>query len=196
MHEKVLSRLGNDVKNGHCACYFASEATWYNLVGLLDCEMELRSDEDDFFGEDEGTSDQDHSCLVDVGGSHLHSGLQAADWNAEQGRFRTLGYHEAYDSCKGERLQAGFQDGYRSTYEDAHRIGELIGRVVMQSKVDAFHAKQEGSDEGEDASAPTPVANRIAQAVRSYVVIPENQGKLPRLEAQIRALLLEASSQN
>jgi hypothetical protein len=158
--------------------------------------MELTNHEDDFFGADEEITDQDHSCFVDSGTSQLHSGLQAADVNAEQGRFRTLGYHEAYDSCKGERLQTGFQDGYRSTYEDARRIGELVGRTITQSKIDAFHAKQEDSDEGENQSAPTPVASRIAQAVRSYVVIPENHGKLPQLEAQIRTLVLEASSES
>jgi hypothetical protein len=157
--------------------------------------MELTNHEDDFFGADEETTDQDHSCFVDSGTSQLHSGLQAADVNAEQGRFRTLGYHEAYDSCKGD-LQAGFQDGYRSTYEDAVRIGELVGRTIMQSKVDAFQAKQEDSHNGENASVPTPVASRIAQAVRSYVVIPENHGKLPQLEAQIKTLLFEASSES
>jgi hypothetical protein len=156
--------------------------------------MELRNDEDDFFGADEEAPDHDHSDLVGIGESQLHSGLQAADLSAEQVRFRTLGYHETYDSCKGEHLQAGFQNGYQSTYDDAHRVGELIGRVIMQSMADSFHSKQEDSLEIEPVWQ-APVSSRVAKAVRSFVVVPENHGKLPRLEAQIKTLLLESSKE-
>lgn len=156
--------------------------------------MAVRIDEDDFFGDDGEATDRDHRCLIDIDGSQSHSGLQAADSKAEQERFRTLGYHETYDTSKEERLQAGFQDGYLSTYEDAHRIGELMGRVIMKSKVDSSPAKQEDSREGHKTSSP--VARSIAQVVRAFVVVPENHGQLPRLETQVTKLLLEASTQN
>src|SRR3569832_1485753 len=84
--------------------------------------------EDEFFGDEEYTYADHHDDI-------LHSGLHRAEETAEQQRYRILGYHEAYDQTKEDRLQDGFEAGYRDTYDVSCSIGELVGKVVIESKL-------------------------------------------------------------
>ena len=90
-----------------------------------------QQEEDDFFG----SEDDDTKLRRCTDGHELDSGLAVAESSATNERFRNLGYHEAYDATKDVRLQEGFDNGYKDAYEVSSRIGELLGRAMIQSKL-------------------------------------------------------------
>jgi hypothetical protein len=59
--------------------------------------------------------------------------MSAAESAAQEERFRTIGYHEAFDRHKEEKLQVGFQSGYREAFDGASRIGYFLGRATMRA---------------------------------------------------------------
>jgi hypothetical protein len=159
--------------------------------------MDLTRTGDEFFGDD---SDDDGRGAA--GCNELGSGLHAAELLAEQRRYRTLGYHEAYDGCKDERLQQGFQDGYRATYEAAIRIGNALGRVIMQGELEELNSRRQRQFSPPRESSTVErsreglVAKRIAQSVRSFVVDPANYGRLSELESRIQKELASVGLSN
>jgi len=90
-------------------------------------------EEDDFFG----SEDDDSKPQRCTDGHDLDSGLAIAEASAATEHFRKLGYHEAYDATKDERIQEGFDKGYKDAFEVSSRIGESLGRATMQSKLAA-----------------------------------------------------------
>jgi hypothetical protein len=109
-----------------------------------------------------------------------------------QQRFRTLGYHEAYDHSKQEKLQDGFQDGYQDTYEASMRIGELLGKVVMQSELGESRRQQEPSQSprARNGGSETErlMAKNASKMIRSFVLDPGNHGRLSELESRIKEM--------
>ena len=96
--------------------------------------MDLRSDDDE--GDDEFFGEQEEESPSDVcpDGHERHKGLMAAEAQAAEKRYRKLGYHEAYDAHKDDRIQEGFVDGYREAYANAIKIGEQLGKAVVESR--------------------------------------------------------------
>jgi flagellar biosynthesis/type III secretory pathway protein FliH len=81
--------------------------------------------DDDFFGNDDGD-----------GGDHQdNDDLAERDRRAKGKELHTSAYLEAYDAAKEERLQEGFEVGYRETVDLAKRIGEELGKQMAASKL-------------------------------------------------------------
>ena len=57
-------------------------------------------------------------------------GLAGHETRANEAAFRKMGYLEAYDATKEERLQEGFEAGYRETVDVATSVGLRLGRLV------------------------------------------------------------------
>ena len=57
-------------------------------------------------------------------------GLAGHETRANEAAFRKMGYLEAYDATKEERLQGGFEAGYRETVDVATSVGLRLGRLV------------------------------------------------------------------
>jgi hypothetical protein len=151
--------------------------------------MNLSNRDDEFFGDDSGDAKGSTS------GEQVGAGLSEAEAAAERQRFRTLGYHEAYNSCKEEMLQDGFQAGYQDTYEAAMRIGNMLGEVIMQCELGEKTRSQESSQpqpsNNVECSRERLVAKNISQTIRSFVLDPRNHGRLSELESRIKEVAIE-----
>lgn len=82
--------------------------------------------DDEFFGDLSEESEK----LVNPKEERERDSLLAAESAAAQERFRIIGYHEAYDKTKDEKLQEGFEAGYRESFDTAYRIGEMLGSAT------------------------------------------------------------------
>jgi hypothetical protein len=111
-----------------------------------------------------------------------------------QCRFHTVGFHEAYDKSKEERLQDGFQDGYQDVYETATRIGNLLGESIVQSELGELQRRQEPSHsqpaKNVGSSRGRLMASKTARMIRPFVLDPGSRGRLLELESQIKEMQL------
>ena len=57
-------------------------------------------------------------------------GLTEYEIRSESEAFRKIGYLEAYDGVKEERLQDGFEWGYRESISTAETVGRALGEMV------------------------------------------------------------------
>ena len=62
-----------------------------------------------------------------------HGALDKHETNAQGEMYRNIGYHEAYDEYKEVRLQEGFEAGYRANFDDAKKLGDLLGKWVVMN---------------------------------------------------------------
>ena len=99
------------------------------------------------------------SSEVEGGGG----GLAAHETRSNEAAFHKMGYLEAYDATKEERLQEGFEVGFREALDLAHSIGRRLGRLVGRT------ANANGGND-EDGSNGDQQAKRDADAVASKVV--------------------------
>jgi len=90
--------------------------------------------DDEFFGKFDCESDSAEKERLDDG-HREYNGLMEAEEQAAKERFRTLGYHEAYDKNKDVRLQEGFEFGYEKAYEVSIRIGKMLGKTAIETKL-------------------------------------------------------------
>lgn len=89
-------------------------------------------EDDDFFGNQDGEDD-------DFGA------LTRQDHLAKEHELKTIGYFESYDDTKEERLQEGFEAGYKETFGVASRIGELYGQMIIDSELEKDDQAKEKS---------------------------------------------------
>ena len=64
------------------------------------------------------------------GGGGDGGGLAGHETRANEAAFRKMGYLEAYDATREERLQEGFEAGYREAVDVAASVGMRLGRLV------------------------------------------------------------------
>lgn len=81
--------------------------------------------DDDFFGTD------GDDCAAD----HHPDTMAVQDAAAASEQYKTLGYHETYDSSLEAALQDGFVLGYRETYTTATRLGSMLGQIAISQKL-------------------------------------------------------------
>jgi hypothetical protein len=86
------------------------------------------TDEDDFFGTDDDHDSVQRQHCPD--GHHLWEGLAVKEYAAVEERYKTLGYHETYESSQESTLQDGFTKGYCESFDTAIRIGSLLGQAA------------------------------------------------------------------
>jgi hypothetical protein len=146
---------------------------------------------DEFFGADEDALDDSTNDHIDGHSPNdfLHSGLQRAETTAEQERFRNIGYHEAYNESKEERLQEGFEAGYSDNYDLSIRIGECIGKVVMESKLLELRKLSTSGREEIAGSSKSLRASKVARTARTFLANKDNHKSLADLEQQITAIV-------
>mmetsp|Transcript_13750 Transcript_13750/g.37814 ORF Transcript_13750/g.37814 Transcript_13750/m.37814 type:complete len:186 (-) Transcript_13750:908-1465(-) len=77
-------------------------------------------DDDDFFGDGD---DEDNDDLNDF------------DRRAMEERHKTIGYVDAFDAHKEERLQEGFEAGYRESYDASILLGRSLGSMIARGKL-------------------------------------------------------------
>ena len=71
------------------------------------------------------------------GGGGDGGGLAGHETRANEAAFRKMGYLEAYDAAKEERLQEGFEAGYREAVDVAASVGLRLGRLVGRAAAGA-----------------------------------------------------------
>jgi hypothetical protein len=103
--------------------------------------------DDDFFGSNEDDDDEEDCLFVpssllpspgDGSNHHLlldYGALARAESSALAERFRKIGFHEGYDPAKDERLQEGFETGYKEAFAVSTRIGIFLGEATLKSKL-------------------------------------------------------------
>ena len=113
-------------------------------------------------------------------------GLLTAESRAVEERFQKLGYHEAYDAAKEERLQDGFEAGYKETFEISKEIGVLLGRAVMGSKM----AVKGDGNQTTPATNPLEQEQKIEELIRERLTAPHFEtSDLQTLKKQINDVL-------
>jgi hypothetical protein len=63
--------------------------------------------------------------------SSSHGALSLQESIAQDQVYKNIGYHQAYDRYKEDKLQEGFEAGYRAYIHDAMRLGDLLGQHMM-----------------------------------------------------------------
>jgi hypothetical protein len=130
--------------------------------------------------------------------------LAEAESSALQERFRKLGFHEGYDQAKDERLQEGFETGYREAFAVSTRIGILLGEATLNSKLPKPIRKidtgnEDGTSSGDKVeenistiTAPEPIYLAAARQIIKRLTEPDTLSKncdLPKLESEVRNIL-------
>lgn len=101
--------------------------------------------EDEFFGND--------------GEDEPEQGLTQRDDLADRERrargqeLHTIAYFDAYDAHKEERLQEGFEIGYKETIDVAKRIGSELGKQLAAAKLLSSKSDEDGTIEVAKQSA-------------------------------------------
>lgn len=100
------------------------------------------NDDDEFFG---SSAEDERIGRICTDGFEVHCGLAQAEIHALEERHKIIGFHETYDAAKESALQPGFEAGYRDHFEVSQRIGEMIGRLVMNAKLEECKEKSRGN---------------------------------------------------
>lgn len=112
------------------------------------------------------------SRLSEVGGGGGGGGLAGHETRSNEATFHKMGYLEAYDATKEERLQEGFEVGFREAADHAHsigrRLGQLVGRTAAASSTSSTATG--GDEEDGTRSNGDQQVKRDADAVASKVV--------------------------
>lgn len=116
---------------------------------MNESSLAKEEDKDEFFGNESTDSDGNYN--------ELDSGLAVAESRAQNDRFRKIGYHEAYEAAKEERLQEGFEDGYLETFAISKEVGAWLGKMAMNSKI--LSSASSSSNPDAQSAAPTASAN-------------------------------------
>lgn len=101
------------------------------------------------------------------GGGGGGGGLAGHETRSNEATFHKMGYLEAYDATKEERLQEGFEVGFREAADHAHSIGRRLGQLVGRT---AAASATGGDDEDGTRSNGDQQVKRDADAVASKLV--------------------------
>mmetsp|Transcript_50629 Transcript_50629/g.107879 ORF Transcript_50629/g.107879 Transcript_50629/m.107879 type:complete len:178 (+) Transcript_50629:94-627(+) len=91
--------------------------------------------DDEFFGDQSSESDSSR-CADQVSGnegirgktpSNPFGNVATHEYRSREESVRNLSYLDGYDETKEEKLQDGFSEGYRQSFNDALRIGRRLG---------------------------------------------------------------------
>ena len=108
------------------------------------------------------------SCEVGGGGV----GLAGHETRSNEAAFHKMGYLEAYDATKEERLQEGFEVGFRETLDLACSIGltlgRLVGRTASTCNDGASTSSTATSTSGDDA-ADAVASKLVAKTIRAFL---------------------------
>ena len=137
---------------------------------------------DDFFG-DEDETDADGAHEQGDGTRRRHRCLDGHDWTnglaakeaaAVEEKYRTLGYHETYETSQEATLQEGFVAGYSDTFDVAVSIGTLLGRAAAsrlqlreQSRQSNSRITLEEKEDTQNGAAYRIAAARIREVLTS-----------------------------
>ena len=127
--------------------------------------LEEVEDDDDFFG-----SQQDDTN--DFGALAQHETL------AKERDLAAIGYFESYDENKDERLQDGFEAGYRQAFDISMRIGEVFGQMIA-------HAEFEDDDTALEQSSG------ISQRLHHFLTAFQNGANDPNVNVMESMAALE-----
>lgn len=72
--------------------------------------------------------------------------LGQQETKSQEEHFWKIGYHETHENYSHEKLQEGFEFGYRNSIEGSIRLGELLGRHACRHPVMAVNG--DGSANG------------------------------------------------
>ena len=120
---------------------------------------------------DDGNTSRTSSSGVEGGG------LAGHETRSNQAAFHKMGYLEAYDATKEERLQEGFEVGYRESVELAQSIGLHMGRLVGRTASTLTRSTGNnvgggggGDDDDQDNGEADAVASKlVARTVRAFL---------------------------
>ena len=120
------------------------------------------------YGDDGNTS---RTSSSEVGGG----GLAGHETRSNQAAFHKMGYLEAYDATKEERLQEGFEVGYRESVELAQSIGLHMGRLVGRTASTLTRSTGKDDDDGGgdddqvNGEADAVASKLVARTVRAFL---------------------------
>jgi hypothetical protein len=149
--------------------------------------------EDEFFGDQSDDEYSSHKCLssshTQEEPARLIDSLSKRDNNAQEENYRNIGYHEAYDLHKEERIQEGFEDGYRDHLSIATTLGEVLAKNILSNKIDVNR-----EDEGNDRESNTTTGSEskillVRNFLETVQNIPEGSNECKNSQDDIRLLI-------
>ncbi len=143
--------------------------------------------EDEFFGDQSDDEDHDlysqlHVNEVMQDARRAHGAMDKHEINSQRETHRNIGYHEAYDDYKEERLQEGFEAGYRQYINDAKKLGMLLGECVgnVSSTVREGTKKiNSGNESTDDDGMRTDLIGEVRQYLERAQSTTENNIIVP-----------------
>jgi len=81
--------------------------------------------DDEFFGRDDDDTP-----------SHTFGNVASQEFRSREANVAKLSYLDGYDETKEEKLQDGFSNGYRQSFNDAFRIGCRLGSSCAKMAMD------------------------------------------------------------
>lgn len=116
---------------------------------------------------DDGNTSRTSTSGVEGGG------LAGHETRSNQAAFHKMGYLEAYDATKEERLQEGFEVGYRESVELAQSIGLhmgwLVGRTASTLPRSTGKDDGGGDDDQGNGEADAVASKLVARTVRAFL---------------------------
>lgn len=154
-----------DNKEGVATPPFVSPLVPLGSTEVMDDVNETSEEADDFFGDDDYDDNDDNK----------HKGLSGHELDAAAAKFKNLGFHEAFESSKEDRLQEGFEEGYTDAYSTATRIGILLGKATSCMKLNDPNNTENNNDAGS-------ALRQILSEIHTFLLEMDRDGSKKSLE--------------
>jgi hypothetical protein len=144
------------------------------------------ADDDEFFGNQEEDDDEVHTS------SSYYGGLGDQERLARENEMKNIGYFEAHEETKEQRLQEGFEAGYRETFDAATRVGQLLGQATARARLN------NNPEQEEHEARQMAMARRVREFSIQFEARPKDEPRnsnasqeLEDLEVELQQQLLE-----
>lgn len=148
--------------------------------------------EDEFFG-DQSDDEYTQKCLSSSYTTQEPArpidSLSKRDNNAQEENYRNIGYHEAYDLHKEERIQEGFEDGYRNHLDIATKLGEVLARNILSSRSDIIRENGGKDREVNKATESKSAVLLVRNFLETAQNIPEGSKEYKNSQDDITSLI-------
>jgi hypothetical protein len=141
------------------------------------------ADEDEFFGDQEENDDNVHTSS-----SSYYGRLGDQEVLARENEMKNIGYLEAHEETKEQRLQEGFEAGYRETFDAAMRVGKLLGQATARARL--HQEQQEENDAWQVA-----MARRVREFSIQFEARPKDEPRNMNASQELEDLEVELQQQ-
>lgn len=113
--------------------------------------------DDEFFGNQDSDNDFNGLNQNEEEQALQKCSMAERETRATEEQFRNMGYLKAYEDSKEERLQEGFEAGYKQYFDAAMKLGELLGEATSPLQDDDVSKEKREN------------VNQVVRSIRSFL---------------------------